>query len=468
METNTNSNQMAVYNILFAADFGQGGEAYASMIKARLEEDFNIRIGTFKLVNDFQFVDKAVLDKTFDIIICNETLKNKGADKPIGAGTILSWQKNNPNIRIILLVNDVKRSGTKLKKLFDAEYYNCLYYSDLDTTFDELAYLVTHGRTREEAFNYYDLSSYDDGSGTQTDSYTEPRPVHAGESHPESVSEPEPQQSEKHPAATEDIPQAEPFENREKPPVSAYTVPEQSAPDYNPMGEQPVYEYARHEPSPEQNFSQPSPGYGSYNPSGMYGYQQPSGMPVSDDQLKEPPADAGYAPQGMIGAVPRGMGYGMPQQDAGTAGQRAFYDSPEAKETSPVNMPVEPSFADEEPAEDNQPVLHDIAHAESSPDEVPKAEEHMSFRNTLKSNVENGKEENMSEKQPIVEQSFATNRTAVAAVNTSYEASVTPQEGYVVSAVSDTVLVVEIPGAHFLSNKEEMRKLPINLITPRM
>ena len=93
-----------------------------------------------------------------------------------------------------------------------------------------------------------------------------------------------------------------------------------------------------------------------------------------------------------------------------------------------------------------------------------------SVEDQMMNEEENGEDDkmNQTDKNDVVEPLYATNRSAVAAVSANYESSVTPQEGYVVSAVSDTVLIVEIPGANFLSRKEELRGMPINLITPRM
>lgn len=46
------------------------------------------------------------------------------------------------------------------------------------------------------------------------------------------------------------------------------------------------------------------------------------------------------------------------------------------------------------------------------------------------------------------------------------QASIVPHEGFVVCAVSDTALLVEIPGAHFMDIKGKIPNMPVNLITP--
>ena len=47
-------------------------------------------------------------------------------------------------------------------------------------------------------------------------------------------------------------------------------------------------------------------------------------------------------------------------------------------------------------------------------------------------------------------------------------ASVMPHEAYIIAAVSDSALIIEIPGAHFEKNKAKLTNLPVNVILPQI
>lgn len=53
------------------------------------------------------------------------------------------------------------------------------------------------------------------------------------------------------------------------------------------------------------------------------------------------------------------------------------------------------------------------------------------------------------------------------AIDVIKSASVLPHEGYVVTAVSNTALLVEVPEANFMAVKDQLPNLPITLITPQ-
>lgn len=55
-------------------------------------------------------------------------------------------------------------------------------------------------------------------------------------------------------------------------------------------------------------------------------------------------------------------------------------------------------------------------------------------------------------------------RKATPSIYQYKKSTVVPHEGFIVSAVSDTVLIVEVPGAHF--KEQNIKNMPINLITP--
>ena len=470
METNTNSNLSTVYNILFAADLG---ENVSTLVRTKLEDDCHIRIGTFSQTNNLSYVENQVKAKAFDVVVCKEDFSVEGVSKPIGQGTIRSWESSNPNIRIILIVDDAKRSGRKLESLYEYGFYNCFYIMDLDNNFNELAKLITHGRTQEEAYDYYGMEAIGKprpSANTQTNEMSDPASDVGAESpaiQDEPKEEPSEQIMEEQKAGAvagenESADKQETVSNEQP-----YGMPNQQMYGYpQGMPNQQMYGYPQGMPN-QQMYGYPQ---GMPNQQ-MYGY--PQGMPMQ-----------GTMAEGAV-SEPNGMN-GMPNPLA-TEAKGHFPEESYAghKERENADSYRSPEVQDEskmENTEDNlEPSVEDtIMHGSDESNKASFGSDdiyknmHGAFAESVEDQMmneeENGEDNkmNQTDKDYVVEPSYATNRTAVAAVSANYESSVTPQEGYVVSAVSDTVLIVEIPGANFLSRKEELRRMPINLITPRM
>ena len=449
METNTNSNLSTVYNILFAADLG---ENVSTLVRTKLEDDCHIRIGTFSQTNNLSYVENQVKAKAFDVVVCKEDLSVEGVSKPIGQGTIRSWESSNPNIRIILIVDDAKRSGRKLESLYDYGFYNCFYIMDLDNNFNELAKLITRGRTQEEAYDYYGMEAIGKprpSANTQTNEMSDPASDVGAES-----------------PAIQDEPKEEPSEQiMEEQKAGAVAGENESADKQETV-------------SNEQPYGMPNQQMYGY-PQGMpnqqmYGY--PQGMP--NQQMYGTMAEGAVSEPNGLNGMPdplatEAKGHFPEESYAGHKERENAdsYRSPEVHDESKMENTednLEPSVEDT--------IMHgsDESNKESFGSDDIYKNMHGAFAESVEDQMmneeENGEDNKMNQtgKDDVVEPLYATNRTAVAAVSANYESSVTPQEGYVVSAVSDTVLIVEIPGANFLSRKEELRRMPINLITPRM
>ena len=467
METNTNSNLSTVYNILFAADLG---ENVSTLVRTKLEDDCHIRIGTFSQTNNLSYVENQVKAKAFDVVVCKEDFSVEGVSKPIGQGTIRSWESSNPNIRIILIVDDAKRSGRKLESLYEYGFYNCFYIMDLDNNFNELAKLITHGRTQEEAYDYYGMEAIGKprpSANTQTNEMSDPASDVGAES-----------------PAIQDEPKEEPSEQiMEEQKAGAVARENESADKQETVSnEQPygmpnqqMYGYPQGMPN-QQMYGYPQ---GMPNQQ-MYGY--PQGMPMQGTMAE----GAVSEPNGMNGMpdplATEAKGHFPEESYAGHKEHENAdsYRSPEVQDESKMENTednLEPSVEDT--------IMHgsDESNKESFGSDDIYKNMHGAFAESAEDQMmneeENGEEKEMdyaaelrkmnpTYKKDVVEPLYATNRSAVAEVSANYESSVTPQEGYVVSAVSDTVLIVEIPGANFLSRKEELRRMPINLITPRM
>jgi len=76
----------------------------------------------------------------------------------IGQGTIKVWSNLNPDIHLILVMDDLKKSSAKAHGLYKREYYNGLFLSDFLSS--EMMRVILHGRTKEEAYEYYGMDEY--------------------------------------------------------------------------------------------------------------------------------------------------------------------------------------------------------------------------------------------------------------------------------------------------------------------
>jgi len=111
-----------------------------------------IEFGLFDLYKSLDEVTEAVKSNKYDVVICMEELSGTS----VGRGSISGWYRVNPNLNVILLVNIEKKSGKKLRNLFELiNYYNALYTNEL--TGANLAVLLRQPRSKENAYIYYGL-----------------------------------------------------------------------------------------------------------------------------------------------------------------------------------------------------------------------------------------------------------------------------------------------------------------------
>lgn len=76
----------------------------------------------------------------------------------IGQGSIKVWNNLNPNMHLILVMDDMKKASAKAHGLYKREYYNGLFLSDF--LGKEMIHVILHGRTKEEAYVYYGMDEY--------------------------------------------------------------------------------------------------------------------------------------------------------------------------------------------------------------------------------------------------------------------------------------------------------------------
>lgn len=111
----------------------------------------------FKPATSVEEIDSLVQTKRYDVLICDEEI----GSSTIGSGSIRSWKKMHPFLKVILLMEDNKRGGVKVRKLFEDGEYNGLFKNDF--RFPNLVPLVldngdgTYGRSASAAAEYYGI-----------------------------------------------------------------------------------------------------------------------------------------------------------------------------------------------------------------------------------------------------------------------------------------------------------------------
>jgi len=143
-------------NILLGAGALQSDQnlidSFIGFVRHVLEME-NIKIGLLDLCKSPDEITESIKTNMYDVVICPEIL----AETSIGQYSLCKWFENKPNLNVILLVHDERKSGVKLRCLYESvNYYNALYVSDF--TGDKLAALLFNPRKKEEAYYYYGLN----------------------------------------------------------------------------------------------------------------------------------------------------------------------------------------------------------------------------------------------------------------------------------------------------------------------
>ncbi len=105
-------------------------------------------------------VDDYIRNNTCDLLICDENLKGEGHVGNIGAKTLKHYRNTNPDMNVILVCNNERKSKGKMMSLYNEGLYNCLFMGDLKPKM--LAQRIMEERLQKEAFAYYGLDKYED------------------------------------------------------------------------------------------------------------------------------------------------------------------------------------------------------------------------------------------------------------------------------------------------------------------
>ena len=123
----------------------------------------DIGIGRVDFVSTRAEVDTYLSKGLYDIFLCTDRLT--GEKEGIGIGTIRQWSEKFPNVHTFLLLepkrdketNRLMNSG-KLANLYLEGYYVALFVNEIVANEEEFYHVLVNGRTKDEAYQYYELN----------------------------------------------------------------------------------------------------------------------------------------------------------------------------------------------------------------------------------------------------------------------------------------------------------------------
>jgi len=143
-----------VINVLIGTKDSSVSEVFAKKLSAELSAEGIVKVGMADIAVTRNKITEGIQGNRYDVVICSEEI----GDAKVGTGSIRKWMGQNPNVRIILVMNDEKRGGDKVKSfLTDIQYYDALFLSDFTT--ETIGRLLQKSRTRTEAVDYYGIEA---------------------------------------------------------------------------------------------------------------------------------------------------------------------------------------------------------------------------------------------------------------------------------------------------------------------
>lgn len=146
-----------IINVLMGINSSNTADKFKKAFKANLEGADGLTVGKVELAHDKELMDKAVSGGEFDVFVCKESVDGI----TYGCGSVEKWQRLNPNIRIILVMAEGKKGGKGLYRMYTNGYYDAMYNKDF-TDNELFSQLILHGRSREDAFDYYGVANNTD------------------------------------------------------------------------------------------------------------------------------------------------------------------------------------------------------------------------------------------------------------------------------------------------------------------
>lgn len=142
-------NEKNVINVLIAVP-QRDSRVFTEQLKSTLKENQFFQVLHFYTVHTLSQIDTYVEQRKVDVVICAEDLGN---DNKIGQGSIKRWSQYDEHVRIVMILFDDKRKGTKVGNFLKNGYYNAIFFSDLYP--EMLIDIIVNGRTEEAASKYY-------------------------------------------------------------------------------------------------------------------------------------------------------------------------------------------------------------------------------------------------------------------------------------------------------------------------
>lgn len=144
----------AVYNIAFGFNEKPQEKHFIEDMRQNFQRFNKFEVAKLDVLHSIEEIDAAVKANAYDVIVISEKLGNRH----IGSGSAKNWIATQPELKIMIIIGSDRKGGNKLAGLFKNGYYNSIYQSDFKTG-EIIADLITKGRTKEEAFEYYGLEN---------------------------------------------------------------------------------------------------------------------------------------------------------------------------------------------------------------------------------------------------------------------------------------------------------------------
>lgn len=126
---------------------------FEQSLEQNLDEEF--QLGNISHTFSREELDSAIASGLYQACFVLEKME----DQPVGQGAIKQWRKSCPGIHIVLLMGEDRRASAKARGLYDINYYDGMFLES-KMRIDVLARLFEYGRTKEDAYAYYDLDNF--------------------------------------------------------------------------------------------------------------------------------------------------------------------------------------------------------------------------------------------------------------------------------------------------------------------
>ena len=142
----------------------------------------DLAIGRVDFVSTRAEVDTYLSKGLYDVFLCTDRLS--GDKEGIGIGTIRQWKEKYPNVHTYLLLEPKRDKESKklfntgkLANLYLEGYYVALFVNEILSNEEEFFHVLMEGRTKEEAYRYYELNDEIVGRILETKIRKKPEPV---------------------------------------------------------------------------------------------------------------------------------------------------------------------------------------------------------------------------------------------------------------------------------------------------